>query len=180
MKYKPTLTRKDFFDLDIYEQRVAIAKDVLLRLDCNLILPRKGLFVHSKSFVNGRHGVSQTTVNTNVCSVCAKGAIVCSWFGNLNKHGLDTFSLDDNADFDDKNSGHWEVVRTFGDTWKFLERLFEGWNYSSDDIRVRNYIKSLIDIPTETRLRVIFKNLVKNKGKILVPGINKKAGIRIG
>ncbi len=181
IKYSTFTTRKEFFALDIYERRVAIARDVLLRLKLKLINPKKGRFIEPQEYQYGA-SLSREFVNSKTCEVCAKGAIVCSWFGNLNKHDFNSFSL---SDFPDRNpayhAGTFEVMETFGVVWTVLEYLFEGWLRHSEltDIDAKNYSRYLQTLNHDDRLTVLFKNLIRNKGKILIPK-KKKKGRLIG
>ncbi len=201
-KYTPLVTRDKFFKLSKRKQRVLIAQDVVMRLKLNMLSPITGSFIHIKEGI-GRYIdkslATQATVNTHQCEVCAKGALACAWLGNLNLLNADDFNLDTTA----QSKGTQEMVGTFGH--KLLNRiegLYECWtahtcrgqhsswggdapdrNYDDNSFQLESYNKymqRLCKLGDGERLTTIMNNIVKNKGRLLIPGLNKKKGYYIG
>lgn len=183
-----SISRKEFFKLSVPERRVAIAKDILLRIKSGSFVGESGLFAH----VSGddvkykqRSEYKSVDVENSTCEVCAKGAIACSWFINLNLHDFGEFHLHNN-----NTEAMDEIFETFGENlWDTIECLFEGWNvqevdtlkYTEEDAdAINNYMERLFKTePSQTSImKKIFENIVRNKGNLLIP-IKKKKGFLI-
>jgi hypothetical protein len=81
------LNKIDFDALTFNEQRVAICKDVIARLNAQKLIPNHGNFFSNRESVVSYSDLSfsvQESINTNQCKACAKGALFCSWVGNFN------------------------------------------------------------------------------------------------
>lgn len=93
----PRIPKKKFDAMTNARKRVAIAKDVLLRLKLKKISQKRGAFLITKEmeaiFNSNQHdkgrrlykGDGQSFVEENKCEVCAKGALVLAWVANFNK-----------------------------------------------------------------------------------------------
>lgn len=85
------LLRKPAFDkLTFAQQRVALAKDVLVRIKAKRITPKRGDLIdhHLMSSGGDWRALSapalQRTINRHRgCLVCAKGALLTAWIGNF-------------------------------------------------------------------------------------------------
>lgn len=86
---QPTLIDKEAFDkLSLNEKRVALAKDVIARINTENFVEYSGqLFRGPASLKTDMN--PKTAINNHTCEVCARGAILCSWIGNFNKVGWD-------------------------------------------------------------------------------------------
>jgi len=132
------LLNKDEFDkLSQNEKRIAICRDVIARIDALKIRPSHGIFFGDKEEVYEKVSVPvQEQINNNACSVCAKGAIFCSWVGNFNN--VDHTQL--RGTFEEIYT--WdryvpELVDIFGrEMLDNIEAAFEGdaynWHYDRD------------------------------------------------
>jgi hypothetical protein len=132
VNYTPVITREAFMQLDVYARRVLICKDVIARINAKLIEPIHNIFAHKKY-------VTQDIVNTQLCEVCAKGAIACSWLGNLNKYNsLSAFDdqwMSWRSDRHNKDiNGILDIAETFSlDLWHAIECAYEGRRYDWQD-----------------------------------------------
>ena len=79
------LNKVDFDALSPNEQRAAICKDVIARLNAQKIVPNHGNFFFNRECVVSDSALTvQESINTKPCRACAKGALFCSWVGNFN------------------------------------------------------------------------------------------------
>ncbi len=184
--YTPVLTREQFLKLTKRQQRVAIAEDVLARLNAKLLIAQAGTFVEVVgSFTRS---ATKEVLNSNQCHACAKGALVCAWLGTMNEHTVSDFSLDSEV----TSPGHDELLATFGKSlYDALERLFEGWETRKghgcfvDTPQKLKSFNRLIDKLSligndDAVLQHLMNNLITNKGRLFIPGVNKKKGYHIG
>lgn len=86
-----TLKKQKFDRLPAKEQRVAIAKDVIARLDAGKFKTLRGSFSlitkDGKDFSTwgkDRELSAKTVLQHNECQVCAKGSLVMSWVAQFN------------------------------------------------------------------------------------------------
>jgi hypothetical protein len=86
MKNNNLLKPIEFDRLSLNEKRVAIAKDVITRINnSNLIEIRGqiiGNYIELPMIDDPRDEINEET-----CEVCARGAVLCSWIGNFNNVG---------------------------------------------------------------------------------------------
>lgn len=148
----PRLNKRAFDKLTKPQQRVAIAKDVLLRLEAGKIKPMKGAYMLPTSSDVRRkiydstvtdwgkvmNQNAQTFVEENRCSACAKGSIMLSWAAQFNKVPLSHIW----------NSGNKEKIRELDaifpkGMWDAMEEAFESSLWS---------------------LKRVMENLITNKG----------------
>jgi hypothetical protein len=93
------LNKTDFDALASNEQRAAICKDVIARLNAQKLIPNHGNFFINRDSVVSYSDLSltvQESINTKPCQTCAKGALFCSWVGNFNnvdRTGLERVNL---------------------------------------------------------------------------------------
>lgn len=165
------LNFEQFSTLSQMEKRVAIAQDVIARISAGKIQAIQGSLFQSKSGLNNDKTSLQQSFNQNLCEVCAKGGLICSWVGNFNKYN-------DIYDFsEDVEQGYpAELIEIFGK--KLLDAIevcFEGKTYPWHNEEFDEYIKDNIDfrnIPTlfnkyknnSNRLKAIMQNIIDNQG----------------
>jgi hypothetical protein len=142
MKIK-LINQKEFDAMTDAEKRVAIARDVLARIDAGLLVPSGCAYTHDSI-----KGSGKDYFNSNQCSVCAKGALLCSWIGNFNKYNIE----------DIRGRGTVKELRDlFGDeTLKLIEIYFEGWSLPDTGKKV--------DRMTLTQ---IMQNIIDNGGEFI-------------
>ncbi len=115
--YIKPISKKKFDAMTPARKRVALAKDVLLRLEMGKIKEKHGTYLSpvkkgmDEKIRDGRSYMpenpanvalaemdAKTFVNENLCEVCAKGSIILSWAANFNelklKRVLDASFLD--------------------------------------------------------------------------------------
>lgn len=162
------------------QKRVAIAADVLSRLEVAMLIPHSGDLFGGDLFrrVNSDDGddSGQALINSIQCEACAKGALVCSWVGNFNKATVGDLEC---YDFDlEIESYPEELLKLFGrDQLDLIEAHFEGtvFEYSSDATatrvleidaadRVGDYC---FESAYEGKLKKIMKNIIKNEGTFI-------------
>jgi hypothetical protein len=84
MKQTTLIDKKTFDKLSLNEKRVALAKDVIARIEADNFKENSGeLFRGAASYKTGLD--PKDAINNNTCEVCARGAILCSWIGNFNE-----------------------------------------------------------------------------------------------
>lgn len=141
------INKKAFDRMKPARQRVALAKDVVMRLRMNRIIPMQGVFVklEDQDLNDDLRGDedAKKIVTENVCEVCAKGSIILAWAANFNKLRID------------------EVLNTGG----YLEELSgifpdEMWDQMETEFEEN-------DMP----LRDIMKNLIANDGNFKIGGM---------
>lgn len=114
------LTKAQFQELPINEQRVSLAKDVLAHLAAKKFVETRGRYFvfDSYDYMNANTDSAQDVIrNISECYVCAKGAVVCAFVENFNQRTVSQLN-DEDA----------EIVQIFGKPmWRELELRFEGW-----------------------------------------------------
>jgi hypothetical protein len=162
------INKKEFDLLTKKEKRVEICKDVIARLKAQTILPHEGSFMYTYLPQNEQNSM-QVAINSKPCSVCAKGALFCSWVGNFNEVTQTQF-YDESSLEEVQNLKVIvpELVKIFGK--KMLDRIeavFEqesyGWHFDSEDT------EKYVDAFPEWELMDIMKYIVKNKGTFPLP-----------
>lgn len=188
---KIKLINKVEFDLlPQNEKIIAICKDVLARMDVNLIIANSGM-IFCRVYTNDD---PKTYLNQKSCEVCAKGGILSSWVANFNNYTWDEIkSLDtykNRREFADKIPK--ELSEIFGrDLLDQIEVAFEGAKYSWNSYEHMDfaYMFGPFDYnedkhndeeeykkeESDRRLRLIMENIIKNEGKF-VSGVNLSSG----
>lgn len=181
------ITREAFDRLSKNGQRVAIAKDVIARLNAKLVIPSGGKLFTLRTRNNVYNAVKvickstlQEFVNENRCEGCAKGAMACSWIGSFNRwNALPTsYQMGSHADYPK------QLLNIFGrDLMDAIEMAYEGrgFNHSSRRFcqelifgKQANHLwpegQMIVDafkhIPKRKRMKAVFANIVKNRGKL--------------
>lgn len=162
------LNKEEFDKLSENEKRVAICRDVIARIDAQKIRPNHGHFFSGKEEVYENVTVPvQEQINNTTCSVCAKGAIFCSWVGNFNN--VDHAQLKYSDELVSSWSRHVpELMEIFGrEMLDNLEAAFEGaiycWHYDEDV--ARHYADAFVDYD----LRGIMEYIIANGGEFPLP-----------
>jgi hypothetical protein len=88
------MTQEEFNKLSINEKRVAIAKDVIIRINNGNFIEARGHIFQGEieDYKYSDKLDPKTAINTKKCEVCARGALLCSWIGNFNN--VDWTALD--------------------------------------------------------------------------------------
>lgn len=162
------LNKEEFDKLTQNEKRVAICRDVIARIDAQKIQPNHGYFFNGKEEVYENVSVPvQEQINNTTCSVCAKGAIFCSWVGNFNNvdHTELKYANEDVYTWDRHVP---ELMDIFGrEMLDNLEAAFEGdvynWHYDGDV--TRHYARAFYDYD----LRGIMEYIIANGGEFPLP-----------
>lgn len=177
------ISRSKFFKLSPADRRVQIAKDILFRLKSEHFTALNGVFTGVNTIIPDKD-LTPKDVEDNQCEVCAKGAIACSWFINLNKHNFSDFSLSSDAE----NDAMKELIGTFGkDIWNVLECLFENFDISDYETgfdenqknEIQSYASRLDKYDANEVMFKLFTNIVRNNGSLLIPNSKKKKGFLI-
>ena len=162
------LNKEEFDKLSQNEKRVAICRDVIARIDAQKIRPNHGYFFNGKGEVYENVTVPvQEQINNTTCSVCAKGAIFCSWVGNFNN--VDHIELKyatEKVDTWDRYVP--ELMDIFGrEMLDNLEAAFERevycWHYDKD--APRHYVAAFRGYD----LRGIMEYIIANGGEFPLP-----------
>lgn len=162
------LNKEEFDKLPQNEKRIAICRDVIARIDAQKIRPNHGIFFENKEEVYEKVSVSvQEQINNNTCSVCAKGAIFCSWVGNFNN--VDHAQLSDTFEEVYTWDRHVpELMKIFGhEMLDNLEAAFERGSYTwhYDEGATRDYAAAFRGY----NLRGIMEYIIANKGEFPLP-----------
>lgn len=179
--YSLKLLDKAAFDkLTLHEKRVTLANDVLLRIRLRKIRPLMGNII-SLDFRNKTIGVgaseTQRLVNKKKCEGCAKGALLFAWIGNFDSFGGTAFGRIDN------HSLSWgfpdELKEVFGKRLLSaievaFEKSFFSWSQLDslvgEMVNETNALRKAFPIRNVSRrMTAIFKNIVKNNGRLVVP-----------
>ena len=86
MKNNNLLKPIEFDRLSLNEKRVAIAKDVITRINNSNLIEIRGQIINNYIELPMIDN-PQDEINKETCQVCARGAILCSWIGNFNNVG---------------------------------------------------------------------------------------------
>lgn len=167
--FLPTITAAQFKRMGKRAKIVAIAKDVIARIDAEFIEAIQGNMFWRAPYADTAKKL-KTEINRQVCEVCAKGALACAFVGSLNRYE----SLEGEFDLEgDSNSkGTQELVSIFGrELWDAIEVAFEehsfSWNIQHGTSLADSIIASFEGIEdSQTRLRAIYANIVKNRGRM--------------
>lgn len=113
------------------EKRKAIAADVIERINNDLLVGASGALFETLEWEDESISVKDF-LNETKCSVCAKGALVCSWIGNFNKYDWDFMGGFRCSDAEPvANYYPKELIEIFGaETLDLMEAAFEGSLYS--------------------------------------------------
>jgi len=162
------LNKTDFDALSPYEQRAAICKDVIARLNAQKIVPNHGnFFINRECVVSDSALTVQESINTKPCQACAKGALFCSWVGNFNnveRDGLERVCEVTNSMANIVP----ELVDIFGRMMlDDIEAAFEGttyhWHY--DEYATQRYVNAFVDYD----LKGIMQYIIDNSGEFPLP-----------
>lgn len=83
MKITTLLNEVEFNALSPNEKRVAIAKDVIIRIYADNLIEERGQIFQGQVTYD-KEIDPKDAINTKTCEVCARGALLCSWIGNFN------------------------------------------------------------------------------------------------
>jgi len=161
------INKTEFNKLSAAQKRVAIAKDVLLRIKKKNIKQYQGDFFLNKEDIfeelDEKDSI-QDAINSSQCEVCAKGALVCSWVGNFNKvKKEDIESFEVNLVFED--AAPKGLVKLFGrDMLDSIEYNFEGEDYAWTS---HNALRKGYNKKYNNNLRAIMQNIIENEGKFI-------------
>lgn len=145
------------------KQRVLVAQDVLDQLAAQKFKPRRGTYITLDGSLiydeDSTKDVKDLISESRTCTVCAKGALVCSYINRFNNH--DVF---DAVSIYDEDMG--DIVDVFGYTlWAEIEAQFEGKPlYRAANINYKygsKYIKK-----RGRSLKSLMQNIIKNNGKL--------------
>lgn len=164
------MTKNQFNRLSRRNQRVSIAKDVLLQLKANKFIPAQGVYLQLPDEVENdlvpEDSAQKILKSVPECEVCAKGAMVCSYILNYNSATMaDTKNIEDYP----------EMIEIFGDAmWNILEALFEGWAFDKDGETYQFHHRGIGKFNTSKReysLESLMKNIVRNGGQFKYKGV---------
>lgn len=164
--FNPAISNAKFRKLGKRAQRVAVAKDALQQLDLGRYKATRNAYMifntESPEYEDLAGAKEFLTSNKARCSVCAKGALVCSAVRIINERKLSGMSENDA-----------EIIKIFGDMmWNEIELMFMGWPLRSwmlckygaaiqPNSLVWYYIRK------KTPMKDILENIIKNKGRLL-------------
>lgn len=83
MKTTDLLNEVEFNKLSLNEKRIAIAKDVIIRINNSNFFEERGQILKGE-VIRFCDIDPKDAINTKECNVCARGALLCSWIGNFN------------------------------------------------------------------------------------------------
>lgn len=181
-----TITEEEFKVLPVEQKRVLIAKDVLSQLKAKKIVAKRGevlvpsILRETNRSITSMRSVQKDIQASKYCTVCAKGAVVCSLINKFNHASGRSISTMYRGDY----RAH-EVLNTkkiFGpDLWAELECQFEGDIYYRTPA-VHKLLKTNVSYwngwtqepaspnPEKKSLASLMNNLIKNKGKLKIKG----------
>lgn len=141
------------------QQRVAIAKDVLLQINLKKYTPSTGTYVATNDGNDG-HTMNQGALRDKhapACTVCAKGALCLSAIRKFNSYGGTAGKLGD-------DEGVMKVLkRFFGHRQtELIEAAFEEWG--DEGQAAQNYRDKNNLFYDSKAIVAIMKNIIKNGG----------------
>jgi hypothetical protein len=173
MKFPPTLEKESFERLSNKEKRIAIAKDVIARVDAGMLRPKRDTVI-SGYFLDTADMAKQWLAE-NSCSACAKGALICSWIGNFNSYEGKKYSprVFGTNSWEEGANIPQELIEIFGaETLDQIEVAFEGqinyYNFGFDDFKANHGMEGAypvrIESPYFDNYRKIFQEIIDNDG----------------
>ena len=168
------MTKKQFDKLTPAKQRVFVAQDVLLQLKAEKYVAKRGYYVSSPTLCadgwSNNDASAQQMIKEEVCHVCAKGALVCSYVRNFNNMQIKNLPLTAN--------NHPELNEIFGRRlWNIIEALFEGWIFDKNGFVNQSMLhNNTPDYPYNHKnkrftIESLMKNIIRNNGKLNYNGI---------
>ncbi len=168
-------TNKAFAEATPAEQRVIIAKDVILRLETKNLLAAKGAFLKEGSFDVLNLYTSRISLKNylnkndrNSCVVCAKGALFCSIIGRNNKMTIGAM-VNGNGGNNLYSGGHQRLLEYFSrEQLDLIETAFEGKSYlnicNAKTLQGAIYFYNANLESHYNRLVAICNNIIENQG----------------
>ena len=165
------LIEKEKFDaLSNSEKRVAIAKDVILRIYNEKIVSNVGHLIGNSNSIENSDLPIQEFFNKKPCHVCAKGALICSWVGNFNHYSkVNVLGFDMDLRYEQPRYPV-ELVEIFGrEMLDNIELAFEqelySWHINHSELR--DNFDSDWESPYYEDIQAIMENIIKNKGTFI-------------
>jgi hypothetical protein len=164
MKLEP-INKEEFDKLPKNEKIVVICKDVLARLDAELIIPQSGSFWDDFSDIQEVFDSPKECFNEKPCEVCAKGAIFSSWVGNFNNiDWTEAVGVTENVKTMPR-----DLVKIFGKTLlDKIEVAFEGRKYRRTPSVSLKYAFLYDDKSYKESLQAIMENIIENNGDFVI------------
>ena len=181
MKYLPKITKQQWSKLTPAQQRIAIAEDVIARINSKNIEPRTGAYINFNMIKEETS--AKDFFNTQSCEACARGAMFMSFVGVNNDIQLqadtDNISFIDHAYKEDEinylsDKENETIIELFGEEQiALIETAFEGAPSGKfEDYWYENHITVSAELEefredydsTEATLIVIMQNIIDNKG----------------
>lgn len=163
-------SNKKFNSATKAEKRVMIAQDTIERVKANNLIIKRGNFLESSGLFFANEDASfKDFTNSNECTVCAKGALFCSFVGRVNAV-TNLEAIRNNNWINDKP--HQKLLEIFSkQQLDLIETAFEGCSYLKQSTekqheRAKSYYYKYND--TNKRLIAICENIIKNKGTFKV------------
>ena len=175
------MKKSEFDKLTIEEKRISVAKDVIERLTAKTMIPSLDDdgsvgFIHfwqDDSYL--RHSYlfqhldadPKNIINENKCTVCVKGALVCSWIGQYNNVNGDEFlAMGEDVDEDEYPP---ELLELFDiKTLDLMEVAYEGkgWVWTHDEVAALYSCASdeVLNKSLKGSLLGIMQNIIANDG----------------
>ena len=166
MKTHPTLIEPSTFEsLDTMGKRMALAEDVLQRVNIGNLVPSA-----EQTFFQVIGGdtnwAGKDRINQTPCEVCVKEAILCSFIGNFNKYdmgGLRSYEVEEYPPeileiFNSAMLGAMEIAFE-----KETDLVGNDTDYDLSDSLMETFCQTT----SHSRLTAIMKNIIANRGKIV-------------
>ena len=169
-------TNKEFKSLPSNEKMVWIAKDVLLRVERENLIPKQGSILEhiqhptSKACIFLDDIPEDTSikeiVNNNACEVCLKGALFCAYIGRVNKMKWKEM---DWATHIESNFHKKLLEITTPLQLDLIETAFEGTSYlkiisDSEYNKAYDFYDKYEYYSHKDRLTAIMENIIENNG----------------
>jgi hypothetical protein len=173
------MTAKQFNRLSPANQRITLAKDVLLQLKIGKFDATHNGYIGGRKLDSWRHDYSphapakETLQSVDVCEVCAKGALVCSYVlkhNHVSVHQMRTTA-----------SENPELIAIFGRSlWNVLEALYEGWDFNLNGVARIYPLNGRTDTEGNRvynvsgkrhSLESLMQNIIRNNGKLNYNGV---------
>jgi len=182
-----TITKEKFSKLSPEKKRIAVAKDVLDRIELKQLKPNNGIFCRiNKDPLESSYSLKEKLQNTKTkCEVCAKGGLFLSYIGIVNEYEVYTDSIHNGENLYSRE------MKILSKIFKpkqlsLIETAFEGTYYSdwnkkltkkeiTDCINFRGIKREdenrdYLDNNYKTSLNILTKiceNIIKNNGDFI-------------
>lgn len=163
------MTTNRFNQLRPLTKRVFIARDALAQLKIGKYNANRGMdftaILPPNTYDSQFDSAQEAIKRASQCTVCAKGALICSYVRNFNSLSVAYV----------ERGGRDNTLKSlFGNSlWGTVEALFEGWSFDKygDSDHNESWDRKYNTKHKKYSMESLLKNIIRNKGKLNYNGI---------